>query len=316
MTDISETIARMREYDVLDDDATILVPVTDLRALLDHIDKLEEAAKDRTNLLSVIRARDDAIARAEAAEAEFARLRAPVTDGDVGEVVKDLKGASEDLTRRAFSDRCGSPQCAISSNVADRAADLIQRLAAENARLRAPVEGEVVYLCDRLRGIYRIPITDGLGAVGGGEEPDNPDQFVRKFETPPIQHTAADLLQRLAGQVAEANARAETERQIAEAVELRVTHQDHLLEERRQRISDLIREGLGEIGKREAVEAQLREAVEVIRWYEDPWERQIEMGRKPGSDDWESVPDFYDETDFGERARAFLANQKDHSNGQ
>ena len=47
---------------------------------------------------------------------------------------------------------------------------------------------------DRLRGIYRIPITDGLGAVGSGEEPDNPHEFVRHYETAPIQHEAADLL--------------------------------------------------------------------------------------------------------------------------
>lgn len=40
-------------------------------------------------------------------------------------------------------------------------------------------------LCDRLRGVYRVPIRDGLGAVGG-DEPNNPDQFVRSFTTPPI----------------------------------------------------------------------------------------------------------------------------------
>lgn len=47
---------------------------------------------------------------------------------------------------------------------------------------------------DRLRGIYRVPITDGLGSVGSGEEPDNPHEFVRHFKTAPIQHEAADLL--------------------------------------------------------------------------------------------------------------------------
>ncbi|WP_407529249.1 hypothetical protein [Methylobacterium oryzisoli] len=52
-------------------------------------------------------------------------------------------------------------------------------------------------LTDRLRGIYRIPITDGLGATGGGEEPDNPHAFVRHFETPPIQKEAAREIERL-----------------------------------------------------------------------------------------------------------------------
>lgn len=52
-------------------------------------------------------------------------------------------------------------------------------------------------LCDRLRGIYRIPIRDGLGPVGGGDEPENPDQFVRSFTTAPIQHEAARRIRAL-----------------------------------------------------------------------------------------------------------------------
>lgn len=52
-------------------------------------------------------------------------------------------------------------------------------------------------IVDRLRGIYRIPITDGLGAVGVGKEPDNPNEFVRQFETPPIQKEAAAEIERL-----------------------------------------------------------------------------------------------------------------------
>jgi len=51
-------------------------------------------------------------------------------------------------------------------------------------------------IVERLRGIYRAPITDGLGAAGG-DEPDNPHEFVRKFETPPIQHEAADEIEQL-----------------------------------------------------------------------------------------------------------------------
>ncbi len=45
-------------------------------------------------------------------------------------------------------------------------------------------------LVNRLNGIYRIKITDGLGPAGG-EEPNNPDEFVRTYETSPIQKEAA-----------------------------------------------------------------------------------------------------------------------------
>lgn len=51
-------------------------------------------------------------------------------------------------------------------------------------------------LVDRLRGIYRTPITDGLGPAGG-DEPDNPNEHVRRFKTPPIHHEAADEITRL-----------------------------------------------------------------------------------------------------------------------
>ena len=56
-------------------------------------------------------------------------------------------------------------------------------------------------LIDRLRGFYRIPITDGLGAVGAGDEPDNPNEYVRSFQVPPdrapIQEEAAVEIGRL-----------------------------------------------------------------------------------------------------------------------
>ena len=52
-------------------------------------------------------------------------------------------------------------------------------------------------LVDRLRGIYRIPIRDGLGATGGGEEPDNPSEHVTHYQTPPIQRVAAAEIERL-----------------------------------------------------------------------------------------------------------------------
>lgn len=52
-------------------------------------------------------------------------------------------------------------------------------------------------LLERLRGVYRIPITDGLGAVGSGEEPENENEFVRKFDVPPIQIEAAEAIEYL-----------------------------------------------------------------------------------------------------------------------
>jgi hypothetical protein len=55
---------------------------------------------------------------------------------------------------------------------------------------------EYTSLVQRLNGEYRIPIMDGLGAAGG-EEPANPNEFVRTFETPPIQKEAANVIDRL-----------------------------------------------------------------------------------------------------------------------
>lgn len=66
---------------------------------------------------------------------------------------------------------------------------------------------DVNVLIQRLRGEYRIPITDGLGPVGGSE-PNNPNEFVRHFETPPIQHEAATLIEQQAARIAELEERA------------------------------------------------------------------------------------------------------------
>ena len=53
----------------------------------------------------------------------------------------------------------------------------------------------------RLRGQYRVPITDGFGPAGG-EEPDNPHEFVRTFSVPPIQEEAADVIVALRAEIA------------------------------------------------------------------------------------------------------------------
>lgn len=56
-------------------------------------------------------------------------------------------------------------------------------------------------LVSRLNGIYRIPITDGLGAAGG-EEPGNSKEFVRTFEVPPIHKEAAAAIEALQAKLA------------------------------------------------------------------------------------------------------------------
>ncbi len=61
-------------------------------------------------------------------------------------------------------------------------------------------------LVQRLLGHYRIQINDGLGPAGG-EEPDNPNEFVRTFETPPIQKEAAMAITSLVFQREEAIAK-------------------------------------------------------------------------------------------------------------
>lgn len=49
-------------------------------------------------------------------------------------------------------------------------------------------------LIDRLRGIYKIPITDNLGPVG---DDDDPKFFIRKFESTPICLEAAEAIENL-----------------------------------------------------------------------------------------------------------------------
>jgi hypothetical protein len=282
MADINTLIAELRAGLGEGDDGVYIAPPAYIRALLDHI---ESSDREMDALLAE---RAEFKRRAEAAEAELARLRKPVSEGEV-------KGVVRSLSLIACAPRCEhASEC--NCTVLDNAADLIQRLA-------APVtEGEVGEMVTALNDLA---------------------EYV--FQQPPVDYeetaaqamkTAAELLQRLAGQVAEATARAETERQIAEAVELRVTQQEHLLEERRQRISDLIRDGLAEIGKREAAEARLREAVEVMR----PFAVHGEYVDFHFPDDGDDVvaaglPDNPITLGHFRRARAFLATLEDHSNG-
>ena len=66
-------------------------------------------------------------------------------------------------------------------------------------------------IVERLRGIYRVPITDGFGKVDGNLEPDNTNEFVRQFPSPPIQIEAADEITRLRTALSEAEQRARRE---------------------------------------------------------------------------------------------------------
>lgn len=61
-------------------------------------------------------------------------------------------------------------------------------------------------LVERLRGKYRIKITDGLGPAGG-EEPDNPNEFVTTYPSTPIQREAANEIERLTAALAAADKR-------------------------------------------------------------------------------------------------------------
>lgn len=96
---------------------------------------------------------------------------------------------------------------------------------------------DVAGLMERLEGVYRVPITDGLGAVEGGEEPDNPNEFVRRFPTVPVQLEAASTIR-------------------AQAVEIERLRAYHLRAEEA---------GQRQALRADAAEAKLREAVEVMR---------------------------------------------------
>ena len=89
-------------------------------------------------------------------------------------------------------------------------------LEAELTHLREPL-GDHKELVDRLNGIYRIPITDGFGPVGSGDEPDNPNEFVRRFETPPISKEAAAYLEHQAAELARKPAVADAYWEIVES---------------------------------------------------------------------------------------------------
>ena len=208
-----------------------------VRALLDHIDRLtserDEAREDAQNYIDVSRQQRH---WKEEAEAELARLRKPVVD-------------VEDIVVRL---NCRATMTVLPPEYADldellmEAADLIQRLAAENARLHkevgtkhdeanryvnelVDVKAELARLRKRVgpRGLEVVMI-DGVGhyvseAVAkelarlrapSGEVGEMVKRLLKgqcdvDFTCAPecgcvTDREAADLIQRLAGQVAEA----------------------------------------------------------------------------------------------------------------
>lgn len=51
-----------------------------------------------------------------------------------------------------------------------------------------PTAAEVRELANRLRGVYTVPVRDGAGPLNGT------GTFTREFQTPPIQHEAAKVV--------------------------------------------------------------------------------------------------------------------------
>ena len=63
----------------------------------------------------------------------------------------------------------------------------------------------------------------------------------------------------------------------------------------------------------ERLEARNARLLEALKFYADPYEFQLVLGREPtgkNSADWELVPDFYDECDFEHRAREIIATEE------
>lgn len=159
------------------------VDVADARALLDHIDSLEarveaaEKERDETNRLNGELGHLGA--RLAIAEAELARLRAPVPLGNhirfspAEDGVGNAVVCPDEPEDGCYWTLIGSGPNADQNRIAQAICDTL------NARLRAPAEGEVVEMVKRLHG---------------------PLHWWKPNE-------AADLIQRLAGQVAEAQRR-------------------------------------------------------------------------------------------------------------
>ena len=105
-------------------------------------------------------------------------------------------------------------------------------------------------LVDRLRGHYRLPIKDGLGPVKGGDEPDNPEEYVRTFAAPPIHRVAAAEIERLraaldAAETDLAIARADLDNSGATSLEI-AAERDAASRPARQSAADLAAEAPGD----------------------------------------------------------------------
>jgi len=118
------------------------------------------------------------------------------------EALEKARAIALDVFRNAVDSDDGS-ECMDMPVAIDIIAAAIQ---AERDAATPKLPDDLAGLVERLNGVYRVPITDGFGAVGSGEEPDNPNEFVRRFETPPIQKEAAAAIQSLVARNAELEA--------------------------------------------------------------------------------------------------------------
>ena len=168
----------------LPDAADTRVPVKcgEIRALLDEIERLRNenegirkanadisraAANRRSKTAYLATAEQRAmnyLKRAEAAETELARLRAPA--GDVGEIAKRLEAAYEKVKQWPEKSPTGFMGLLELRNIVPAAADLIQRLAGQvaeaervaliNAETLMKMNREIVAGHDRLREAVEV----------------------------------------------------------------------------------------------------------------------------------------------------------------
>lgn len=188
------------------------------RAKGDHAEKLRIAIEQTAERWN----------RREAADmAECAAFSAGYEAGEAdGRADLAAPSAQPGQDHRSFSDAAdGRPLPPMADDLmtaglnGDDARFVAIQLAQNGLRLTpAPsAPAEVEGLVQRLRGEYRIAITDGLGPAGG-DEPDNANEFVRRFEVPQIQIEAATALTALQAENERLRQEAKAERLVLKAL--------------------------------------------------------------------------------------------------
>lgn len=160
MADVEKLIAELRAgLETPGADAWPLrVKGYDLRALRDHIERVEKKAQDyhedAQNYADIAKAQRE---RAEAAEAELARLRKPV-EGEVGEVLKRL---SREV--HGSPDINGRPRMVPLNPDGAAAAELIQRLAGQVTERDAEIS-HMKLVAKNVDGLWAIDVEDKAAA--------------------------------------------------------------------------------------------------------------------------------------------------------